>query len=125
MTRHLLTLTLALHLAATASWAGPCTSGSLCGRVLDLEGTTIAGADVQLTFHGDPAVQRTARTDANGQWVARSLELGDWEVLVSMPGFRPFHFRSKVRCSSYRFEAKPRPIESRIVIVRSAKGSAQ
>jgi protocatechuate 3,4-dioxygenase beta subunit len=125
MTRHLFALTLALHLAAAASWADPCTSGSLCGQVLDSAGAPVAGADVQLTFHGDAAVRHNVRTDANGQWVARALKPGDWEIVILMPGFRLSHSRSRVRCSPYRFEPKPRPIESRIVIVPSPKENGQ
>jgi hypothetical protein len=125
MTRHLFALTLALHLAAATSWAEPCTSGSLCGQVLDPSGTVVPNANVQLTFHGDAAVRRNVRTDANGQWVVASLKPGDWEIVISIPGFRTYRYRSKVRCSPYRFEPKPRPIESRIVIVPSAEENAQ
>jgi hypothetical protein len=125
MTRHLFALTLALHLAAVTSWAEPCTSGSLCGQVFDPIGAGLRGANVQLTFHGDAAVRRNVRTDVNGQWVVRSLDPGEWEIVISMEGFKTHRYRSKVRCSPYRFEPKPRPIEPRIVILPSAKGDAQ
>ena len=124
MTRHLFTLTLALHLAATASWAGPCISGTLCGQVTDSAGAVMPGADVRLT-QVDTRVQRTVRTDTDGRWVARSLQPGEWEIVISVEGFRAYHYKSKVSFSRYRFEPKSRPIESRIVIVPLAKEDGQ
>jgi trimeric autotransporter adhesin len=124
MTRHLFALTLALLLAACTSGAEPCISGSLCGQVFDSGGVAIVGANVRLT-QVDTGVQRNVRADTNGQWVARSLEPGNWEIAISMEGFKTYRYRSKVRCTPYRFEPKHRPIASRIVIVPSAKGSEQ
>jgi len=124
MTRHLSVLTLALHLAAAASWAGPCTSGSLCGQVFDSSGGAVAGANVQLTQVAT-RVQRSVHADKKGQWVARSLQPGEWEIAISMEGFKTYRYKSKVRCTPYQFEPKHRPIESRVIIVPSAKENGQ
>jgi hypothetical protein len=92
--------------------------------VFDSGGVAIVGANVRLT-QVDTGVQRNVRADTNGQWVARSLEPGNWEIAISMEGFKTHRYRTKVRCSSYRFEPKPRPIESRVVIVPLAKEGGQ
>lgn len=75
----------ALLLAAAVSaqsWAG---RGRLSGTVQDADGNPVEGASVKLTLNG--AGPEEVLTNQRGRWARAGLRGGDWEVLVSKPGF--------------------------------------
>ena len=72
-------------LAATASaqaWAG---RGRLSGTVQDADGNPVEGASIQLTLDG--AGPDAVSTNGKGRWARAGLGGGNWDVLVSKPGY--------------------------------------
>ncbi|MHB8056207.1 MAG: TonB-dependent receptor, partial [Candidatus Aminicenantales bacterium] len=80
---------MAFFAAAGASAAGPIApeSGTMFGRVSDLDGNPLPGASVSLI---GPAVmgQRSSVTSATGQFFFPLIDPGVYEVRVEMPGFK-------------------------------------
>lgn len=82
-----LALLLAGLAAARQGWEG---EAVLRGRVLDSEGSPVAGARVTLTLpaaadEGPPVLS----SGNDGRFVARGLAAGRWRVVVEAPGHRP------------------------------------
>ena len=72
-------------LASAASaqvWAG---RGRLSGGVQDAEGEPVAGASVKLTLDG--AGPEEVLTNQKGRWARAGLSGGNWDVVVSKPGY--------------------------------------
>jgi hypothetical protein len=61
-------------------------SGSISGTVTDPTGAVIPGATVQIANHVS-GYQRTATTDATGQFHFYNLPLNPYRLTVTMPGF--------------------------------------
>ena len=58
----------------------------LSGTVVDTSGAVIAGATVQVRS-ANGTVQRTTQSDANGSFVISGLSAGNYQLVVSNPGF--------------------------------------
>ena len=76
---------LAVLLAAPA-WA-QMNAGELSGVVRDESGGVLPGATVTAT-HVDSGLAFERVSDAEGRFFISSLPIGEWEVAVSLPGFR-------------------------------------
>jgi hypothetical protein len=81
-------VTLAMVIAAgtSASWA-QAVKGTLLGTVTDSQGGGIPGATVTVTEIGTN-IERTAQTNASGNYIFTNLKDGTYRVGVEMPGFR-------------------------------------
>src|SRR5687768_3556276 len=67
--------------------AGQSTAGTLRGRVIDVAGGVVVGADVSLSAAaGGGAVRATAQTDQSGDF-SFSLAPGTYTIRVASPGF--------------------------------------
>ena len=64
-------------------------TGNILGTVKDSQGGAIPGAGVTATNEGT-GYSRTATTDGSGQYALRLLPVGNYAVVVSMPGFKTF-----------------------------------
>ena len=84
---HLFTLTLAAALVVASAVAQPGT-GTLRGTMTDDSGGVIPAANVTLTGKG---VNRTAQTQVDGSYVFQGLAPGQYNVVVSFPGFAPIN----------------------------------
>ena len=84
---HLCTLTLAAALVVASAIAQPGT-GTLRGTMTDDSGGVIPAANVTLTGKG---VNRTAQTQVDGSYVFQGLAPGQYNVVVSFPGFAPIN----------------------------------
>ena len=84
---HLCTLTLAAALVVASAVAQPGT-GILRGTMTDDSGGVIPAANVTLTGKG---VNRTAQTQVDGSYVFQGLAPGQYNVVVSFPGFAPIN----------------------------------
>ena len=83
----LLTSLLAVAQEKTAVPARDKTSPpQLTGTVVDTSGAVIAGATVQVRS-ANGTVQRTTHSDPNGAFVISGLPAGDYQLVVSNPGF--------------------------------------
>ena len=82
---HLCTLTMAAALVVASAVAQPGT-GTLRGTMTDDSGGVIPAANVTLTGKG---VNRTAQTQVDGSYVFQGLAPGQYNVVVSFPGFAP------------------------------------
>ena len=60
----------------------------LSGTVVDTSGAVIAGATVQVRS-ANGTVQKTIRSDASGAFAISGLSAGNYQLLVSYPGFEP------------------------------------
>ena len=58
----------------------------LSGTVVDSSGAVIAGATVQVRS-ANGTVQRTTQSDANGSFIISGLSAGNYQLVVSNPGF--------------------------------------
>ena len=58
----------------------------LSGTVVDTSGAVIAGATVQVRS-ANGTVQRTTQSDANGSFIISGLSAGNYQLVVSNPGF--------------------------------------
>ena len=68
--------------ASAQAWAG---RGRLSGTVQDADGNPVEGASVQLTLDGSGP--DAVSTNGRGRWARAGLGGGNWDVLVSKPGF--------------------------------------
>jgi len=74
-------------LLATATFAqAQSTFGTILGTVRDTSGALIPGAEVTLTSVGT-AVQRHMNTDAEGNFSFKNVEVGQYALTLSEPGF--------------------------------------
>ena len=62
------------------------TTGSIAGRVVDVQNLAVPGASVTLVT---PQGRRSFTTDSDGRFFAPFLTPGRYEVLVELQGFRP------------------------------------
>ena len=68
--------------ASAQAWAG---RGRLSGTVQDADGNPVEGASIQLTLNG--AGPEAVSTNGKGRWARAGLGGGNWDVLVSKPGY--------------------------------------
>src|SRR5580765_1640463 len=80
----LLVLTALLLGAGAAALAQ--STATLQGTVADSQNAILPGVTITITNTGT-GVERTAVTDASGQYVAASLQPGRYKVLASLQGF--------------------------------------
>lgn len=71
-------------------------NGSIVGSVKDAQGGAVAGATVTVTDSEKKQVVRTITTDEDGNYAARDLHVGIYEVAVEAKGFKK-HVESKVQ----------------------------
>ena len=64
--------------------------GSVGGSVADTTGALIPGALITLMIPGEKTSLATAKSDAEGRFSFDGLHLGDYEVVVAIPGFAPY-----------------------------------
>ncbi len=67
--------------------ANPTTAGILVGQVVDNSAGPVAGANVELWVGS--RVEKTTTTDSDGRFRFERVAAGNYEVRVSMTGFRP------------------------------------
>ena len=63
------------------------TFGSILGTVRDSSGALLQGAQVTLVNTGTTA-QHTAVTDANGSYAFKNIDVGNYAITISAPGFQ-------------------------------------
>ena len=68
--------------ASAQAWAG---RGRLSGTVQDADGNPVEGASIQLTLDGSGP--DAVSTNGKGRWARAGLGGGNWDVLVSKPGY--------------------------------------
>ena len=87
-------MAMASALALAASAAAQTTTGTISGRVLDLQGAALPGATVTAK---SPNLQgsREAVTSANGDYILTGLPSGPYTISVELSGFQS-HTRSVV-----------------------------
>src|SRR5260370_39457961 len=75
-----------------AGWCGRAAAqevtGSIAGTVTDSSGAAVAGAKVSIKSLDKNVVLRTLMTEANGQYVAPLLPIGQYSVTVEIAGFK-------------------------------------
>lgn len=80
-------LVMALVLAGSGvAWAQENTTGSIAGRVIDLQNLPVPGASVTVVT---PQGTQNFSTDSDGRFFAPFLTPGRYEVKVELQGFRP------------------------------------
>jgi hypothetical protein len=93
---------LVLILAALHAWAGGSDAGAVRGTVTDPSGAVIPGAKVHLVNQVS-GLDRTATTDATGQFIFSNIPFNPYRMNVSASGFAPlsrsFEIRSVVGTS--------------------------
>ena len=77
-----------MALAAAAPASAQMNAGELSGVVRDPSGGVLPGATVSAS-QVDSGLTLERVTDGEGRFYFASLQIGEWEVTVSMPGFRP------------------------------------
>jgi len=70
-----------------AAWAQEIT-GSIAGTVTDSSAAAVAGAKVSIKSLDKNVVVRTLTTEANGEYVATNLAVGNYEVIAEAPNFK-------------------------------------
>ena len=83
----LFSILLILSLNFSLAWAQGTTSGTILGTVQDSTGAVLPGAEVTAT-HLDTATSRTVISNDEGRYVVSNLSLGNYEIVVSLPGFQ-------------------------------------
>jgi carboxypeptidase family protein len=79
---------LAVALVAPSAAAGQTNTGEIGGVVLDASGGVLPGAVVTATHRAtSTAVERVS--DAEGRFFLPALQIGEWDVTVTLPGFTP------------------------------------
>lgn len=68
--------------ASAQAWAG---RGRLSGTVQDADGNPVEGASIQLSLDGSGP--DAVSTNGKGRWARAGLGGGNWDVLVSKPGY--------------------------------------
>ena len=81
----LLALVLFVFAFYPSAW-GQSTFGSVVGTVHDSSGAVLQGAQVKLTNTGTTA-ERTAITDAGGDYAFQNIEVGFYTLTITAPGF--------------------------------------
>src|SRR5258708_28026520 len=74
-----------LLFAANAQQPG---HGTLRGKVVDVQGALIRGANVKII--GTDGSERTAQTNQDGEFSVNNLAAGKYSVAVSAQGFAPY-----------------------------------
>ena len=77
---------LGLTALLTTSAVAQQTAGNITGRVLDAQGAAVPGATITAT-NAATGFNRTAVSDAEGIYRLASLPVGNYDVLVELPGF--------------------------------------
>ena len=78
-------------MASSLSLRAQNTEATVLGTVKDASGALVAGAAVQLNNQGTSA-QRSATTDANGDYRFSGVEIGTYVLLIEAPGFQKEQF---------------------------------
>ena len=86
--RTILTLALALFALGSPALAQTIT-GSIVGTVVDASGASVRGAEASATQTATGAV-RAAKTNEHGDFRFDTLQPGDYEVTITVPGFKTF-----------------------------------
>jgi len=76
-------------LLVTTSALAQTPTGTILGTVKDTQGAAVPGATVTATNLGTKYSRDTA-TDAAGEYALRLLPIGNYEVVVTLPGFKNF-----------------------------------
>ena len=76
----------AVLMAAALAQAQETTTGSIAGHITDAQGLAVPGATVTLVAPQGP---RVFTTDSEGRFFAPFLTPGDYELKVTLQGFRP------------------------------------
>jgi len=76
-------------LLVTTSALAQTPTGTILGTVKDAQGAAVPGATVTATNLGTTYSRDTA-TDAAGEYALRLLPIGNYEVVVTLPGFKNF-----------------------------------
>jgi len=87
MNRNWIRLSLYVLLFTGALWAQQTATSGIVGQVVDTTQAAIAGAAVMVTNAGTHA-QRTAMTDAQGNFSIPSLQPAAYEIRVEKMGFQ-------------------------------------
>src|SRR5437870_3262437 len=85
--RSLVVVLLSLVVAAPARAQAP--TGTILGSIKDAQGAVIPGATVTATNVGTQ-YSRSAVTDESGEYALRLLPVGNYMVVVTMPGFKNY-----------------------------------
>src|SRR5690242_19032436 len=72
-------------LAAAPAWAQ--STGTVQGTVTDTQNAIVPGVSITIK-NVATGVERTTATDAAGQYVAASLQPGNYEILAHLDGFQ-------------------------------------
>src|SRR5437773_3067269 len=94
----LLLATLALLMALPDPVQGQATQSTLLGTVTDATGAVVIGATVTVKNEGTN-FERTMVTDEKGDYRIAGLEVGNYQVSVTAPGFKTF-VRTRVDLNS-------------------------
>jgi hypothetical protein len=73
----------------TASASAQTPTGTILGSVKDAQGAVVPGATIVAT-QVDTKLSRQAVSDAEGEYALRLLPIGNYMVVVSIPGFKSF-----------------------------------
>lgn len=80
---------LTIWLAAAAGAMGQGSSTSLQGTITDPTGSAVANASIVLS-NAESKIERTATSDARGEYRLLALPPGDYKLSVNSPGFSPY-----------------------------------
>src|SRR5215468_5881053 len=80
-------LALLLSLLGISQLPAQVSTGTVLGTVTDASGAAVSEAQVQVKNTGTAVVQTTT-TDTQGRFTVTSLNVGQYEVTVSKPGFQ-------------------------------------
>src|SRR6195256_2974273 len=76
-------------LLASSSAAAQTPTGTILGGVKDAQGAVVPGATVRATNVGTQ-YSRSAVTDGAGEYALRLLPVGNYQVVVNLPGFKSY-----------------------------------
>lgn len=71
----------------------PNRTGGVSGSVADTTGALIPGATITLTAPGDKTPLASLKSDADGRFSFEGLRLGEYEIIVAVPGFASYTSR--------------------------------
>src|SRR5215217_9374749 len=77
---------LALLIAPSVVAQSQITTGTIQGKVVDVNGAAVAGANVEIK-NLDTNLTRSLRTDEEGRFVAPQIQPGKYSVTVAKEGF--------------------------------------
>ncbi len=116
----LLSITAATLALLTYSFAQGGATGGITGTVQDQSGAVVSGADVSITNQDTKVVERTVKTDVDGNFTAPLLPVGTYTVTVQSSGFASGAFTNIVVrvTETTRLIAKlsPRSVEQHIEV---------